>query len=416
MSEVKIDLNNLDKSNWKTYRFDEIAKNISERVDPNKTDLKIYIGLEHLDSESLYIHRHGTPDDVNGQKLKFYKGDIIFGRRRAYQRKAGIAKWDGICSAHAMVFRANSEVVNPELFPFFLHSDLFMNRAIDISVGSLSPTINWGTLKHQEFLVPPMEYQLKIAKLFLSMNEVINKQTQLLSELEVNLNTYLWRTFTSHINNESKKEHLKCKSLYQTKWEERLYPVRWKSIKLSEAILVSQSGFAEGKRDNSGIAQLRMNNVTRDGRIDLSKVAMVPQRNNLKRYLISINDVLFCNTNSEDLVGKTVLATKEIESFCFSNHFTRLRADEKSLTQKFLYLWLKFHFDIGLFRRLCTKWIGQAAVQTDSLLNLQIILPSLKEQNEASYFCQKIEDNIDLVKSKITSSNQLQKSLISKVF
>lgn len=174
MSQVKIDLNNLDKSNWKTYRFDEIAKNISERVDPNNTDLKVYIGLEHIDSESLHIKRHGTPDDVNGTKLKFYKGDIIFGRRRAYQRKAGIATWDGFCSAHALVLRANPDVIDPELFPFFLHSDLFMNRAIDISVGSLSPTINWGTLKHQEFQIPPMAVQLVMSQLFKSGEELLN--------------------------------------------------------------------------------------------------------------------------------------------------------------------------------------------------------------------------------------------------
>ncbi len=150
MASEKIILNNLDKSDWKAYRFDEIAQNISERIDPNNTDLEVYVGLEHIDSESLHIKRFGTPDDVNGQKLKFYKGDIIFGRRRAYQRKAGIATCDGFCSAHALVLRANSEVIQPELFPFFLHSDLFMNRAVDISVGSLSPTINWGTLKHQK--------------------------------------------------------------------------------------------------------------------------------------------------------------------------------------------------------------------------------------------------------------------------
>ena len=155
MATEKIDLNNLDKSDWKTYRFDEIAQNISERVDPNNTELEVYIGLEHIDSESLHIKRHGTPDDVNGTKLKFYKDDIIFGRRRAYQRKAGIATCDGFCSAHALVLRANPDVIDPALFPFFMHSDLFMNRAVDISVGSLSPTINWGTLKHQEFLIPP---------------------------------------------------------------------------------------------------------------------------------------------------------------------------------------------------------------------------------------------------------------------
>jgi type I restriction enzyme S subunit len=183
MSDVKIDLNNLDKSDWKTYRFDEIAKNISERVDPNNTDLTVYIGLEHIDSESLHIKRNGTPDDVNGTKLKFYKGDIIFGRRRAYQRKAGIATWDGFCSAHALVLRANPDVIDPELFPFFLHSDLFMNRAVDISVGSLSPTINWGTMKHQEFRVPCKEYQKKLSELLWSIEKDIRSKRIVEDEL-----------------------------------------------------------------------------------------------------------------------------------------------------------------------------------------------------------------------------------------
>lgn len=183
MSHLSIDLNNLDKSDWKTYRFDEIAKNISERVDPNNTDLTVYIGLEHLDSGSIHIKRHGSPDDVNGQKLKFYKGDVIFGRRRAYQRKAGIATTDGFCSAHALVLRANPGVILPELFPFFLHSDLFMDRAVDISVGSLSPTINWGTLKHQEFSVPPKELQYEILELLLSAEALSNTSLRVSEKL-----------------------------------------------------------------------------------------------------------------------------------------------------------------------------------------------------------------------------------------
>lgn len=184
MAIEKIDLNNLDKSDWKTYRFDEIAQNISERVDPNNTDLEVYIGLEHIDSESLHIKRHGTPNDVNGTKLKFYKGDIIFGRRRAYQRKAGIATCDGFCSAHALVLRANPEVIDPRLFPFFIHSDLFMNRAVDISVGSLSPTINWGTLKHQEFILPTVEQQASFSDLLMSSNESYEKGLYLVEAIK----------------------------------------------------------------------------------------------------------------------------------------------------------------------------------------------------------------------------------------
>lgn len=181
----KIDLKNLDKSNWQTYRFDQIAKNISERVDPNNTDLQVYIGLEHIDPESIHIKRSGTPDDVDGQKLRFYPGDVIFGRRRAYQRKAAIATTDGFCSAHALVLRANPEVIDPQLFPFFLHSDVFMHRAVDISVGSLSPTINWGTLKHQEFLLPPKKQQAKLAKLLWAMDEVIENELFLLNVLKL---------------------------------------------------------------------------------------------------------------------------------------------------------------------------------------------------------------------------------------
>ena len=84
----KIDLNNLDKSTWDSYTFEEIAFRISETVDPNKTDLPIYIGLEHIDADNIHIRRQGTPDDVNGQKLKCYPGDVIFGKRRAYQRQS----------------------------------------------------------------------------------------------------------------------------------------------------------------------------------------------------------------------------------------------------------------------------------------------------------------------------------------
>ncbi len=180
----KIDLNYLDKSNWESFRFEEIAKKISETVDPNSTILETYVGLEHIDAEDIHIRRKGIPDDVSGGKLKCYPGDVIFGKRRAYQRKAAIVDFFGICSAHAFVFRANPEVVDPNLFPFFLHSDQFMNRIIDISVGGLSPTINWGDLKHQEFLLPPKDQQAKLAELLWAMDEVIEREKEIFNHLD----------------------------------------------------------------------------------------------------------------------------------------------------------------------------------------------------------------------------------------
>ena len=155
----------LAKPGWKTWRFEQIAKSVNERVEPGDVDEDHYVGLEHLDSDSLKIRRWGTPNDVEATKLRFKKGDIIFGRRRVYQRKLAVAEFDGICSAHAMVLRPKTDVVLPEFLPFFMQSDLFMNRALEISVGSLSPTINWKTLAKQEFALPPLEEQRRIAKL-----------------------------------------------------------------------------------------------------------------------------------------------------------------------------------------------------------------------------------------------------------
>ena len=162
--ETNIDNSGDLPEGWNRTRFDELAKQIADRVDPAETKAKVYIGLEHLDSNTLKIRRYGKPSDVIGQKLAFQIGDVIFGKRRAYQRKLGVAEVNGICSAHAMVLRAIEDAINPEFFPYFLQSDLFMDRAVAISVGSLSPTINWKTLRRQEFPLPPKPLRREIAE------------------------------------------------------------------------------------------------------------------------------------------------------------------------------------------------------------------------------------------------------------
>ena len=176
------DLSTTIKFGWKVWRFDQMATNVNVRIDnPSESGMEHYVGLEHLDADSLKIRRWGTPDDVEATKLMFKKGDIIFGRRRAYQRKLGVAEFDGICSAHAMVLRAKPDVVIPEFLPFFMQSDIFMNRAVEISVGSLSPTINWKTMAVQEFALPPIEDQLRIVGL---LREIERNSDDLISLVE----------------------------------------------------------------------------------------------------------------------------------------------------------------------------------------------------------------------------------------
>lgn len=151
-------------SQWATYRFDQVAELVNERVDdPSQAGVDRYVGLEHLDAGSLRISRWGVPSDVTATKLRFRPGDIIFGRRRVYQRKVAVANFEGICSAHAMVLRSRPGTVLPEFLPYFMQTDLFMERALEISVGSLSPTINWKALAKEEFALPPVDEQRRIA-------------------------------------------------------------------------------------------------------------------------------------------------------------------------------------------------------------------------------------------------------------
>src|SRR3989442_15705648 len=157
----------VSKNGWHKHRFDEMAVVVNDRIDdPADAEVEYYVGLEHLDSDSLAIRRWGSPSDVEATKLRFRAGDIIFGRRRVYQRKLAVADFDGICSAHAMVLRARPNVVLSEFLPFFMQSNLFMERAKEISVGSLSPTINWKMLAKQEFALPPIKQQRRIAEMF----------------------------------------------------------------------------------------------------------------------------------------------------------------------------------------------------------------------------------------------------------
>ena len=145
------------------YRFDEIAINSTQKKKPTEEDKVYYIGLEHIDPGCFDVVRWGSDIAPTGDKLLMQKGDVLFGKRRAYQRKVAIAPFDGIFSAHGMVLRPNLKVIDANYFPFFISSDKFMDVAIRISVGGLSPTINWKDLAKQEFELPSLEEQKVLA-------------------------------------------------------------------------------------------------------------------------------------------------------------------------------------------------------------------------------------------------------------
>lgn len=183
-------------------KFGEIAEISKEKRIPEPADKTAYIGLEHLDTEDLEIHRSGSEVDITGQKLVMKKGDLLFGRRNTYLRRAAIAPHDGLFSAHGMILRPNAKVVDSSFFPFFILSDYFMNAAIRISVGSLSPTVNWSTLKELEFSLPPLNEQKKLAEALWAMERVKRAYKKLLAETDRLIEARFVEMFGDPVKNE----------------------------------------------------------------------------------------------------------------------------------------------------------------------------------------------------------------------
>ena len=184
------------------YRFEQIAINSTEKKKPVEEDRFTYLGLEHLDSGSLTVTRFGSDVAPIGEKLVMHKGDVLFGKRRAYQKKVAIAPFDGIFSAHGMVLRPKAEVIDPDFFPLFISSDYFLDAAINISVGSLSPTINWRDLKILEFDLPDLDTQRKLATVLWSMNDTIESYKKLISATDELVKSQFIEWFGDPVTNE----------------------------------------------------------------------------------------------------------------------------------------------------------------------------------------------------------------------
>lgn len=184
------------------YRFDQIAINSTEKKKPVEEDRFTYLGLEHLDSGTLKVTRFGSEVAPIGEKLVMHKGDVLFGKRRAYQKKVAIAPFDGIFSAHGMVLRPKEDVINKDFFPLFISSDYFLDAAIKISVGSLSPTINWRDLKELEFELPDMDTQRKLAEVLWSINDTIEAYKRLISATDELVKSQFMEQFGNPITND----------------------------------------------------------------------------------------------------------------------------------------------------------------------------------------------------------------------
>ena len=164
-------------SNMTHVCLGDVAREIKQKV-PVGQELPT-VGLEHLDPGEVELAHWDEGVETTFTKA-FSKGQVLFGRRRAYLRKAAVAPFDGICSGDITVI-APKDNVSPRLLPFIIQNDALFEHAVTNSAGSLSPRVKWQSLSQFEFELPNIAKQEELADILWTAQETRSHYRQLLT-------------------------------------------------------------------------------------------------------------------------------------------------------------------------------------------------------------------------------------------
>lgn len=160
-------------------KLGDVTREHKETIKGDKSNYPI-VGLEHLIPENIRLTQWDYNKENTFTKV-FRKGCVLFGRRRAYLKKAAYADFDGICSGDITVIEAIPEKILPELLPFVIQNDDLFDYAVGKSAGSLSPRVKWEHLKNYEFELPDIERQHELAKMLWSIVETKESYERLMA-------------------------------------------------------------------------------------------------------------------------------------------------------------------------------------------------------------------------------------------
>ena len=178
----------------------DVARERRETCKGSKDGYPI-VGLEHLTPEEITLSAWDEGTDNTFTKL-FRQGDVLFGRRRAYLKKAAVAPFDGICSGDITVIEALPDKILPELLPFIIQNDALFDFAVEKSAGSLSPRVKWEHLRNYSFELPDMEEQRRLARVLWAMDSAKKAYQKLIQKTDALVKSQFIALFGDPFRNE----------------------------------------------------------------------------------------------------------------------------------------------------------------------------------------------------------------------
>lgn len=359
----------LNKSEWVLTKFGDIAIQQKKSVDRNDTYLTRYVKGEHMGSEDLHLRDWGElTDEYLGPAFirKFEKGDILYGSRRTYLRKVVVAPFEGITSNTTFVIKANERKMDKRLLPFLMMSEGFTEHSIKNSKGSVNPYINWKDIANYEFLLPPKDQQAQLAELLWAMDEVIEREREVLKRIETT-KLSLFRKFTGQREN-------------------------WARFRIGDLMKFTYgSALKEGDRID-GLYSV----VTSSG------------------IQGTHND--FITKGPGIVVGRKGNAGQI--TWVENNFWTTDTAYYVEIKEQYQRIPLRFFYYLLIASNLKKHAIATAVpgLNRDDALMTAVYIPSDPEIHEFLVKFTEIDEKIEILRSAICDSQSLQKSLINQIF
>lgn len=302
------------KPGWSWVKFGDVVRLSKDRAaNPEAEGIERYVGLEHIDPDDLQIRRWGLVAEGITFTSRFKAGQVLFGKRRAYQRKVAVADFEGVCSGDIYVFEsANPKVLLPELLPFICQTDRFFDHAVGTSAGSLSPRTNWTSLANFEFALPPLEEQKHLCKIFNASNILVEK----LRFVEASASKCLVAL---------REDFFSLKSCTVTELQDLL-----SNVEAGRSFLGTESTVSPGQ-----FGVLKVSAVGSDEFRPSEAKTLVDQNSFLEKFSIKAGDLLITRANTPDLVGMSCFVETNYQNLMLSDKVLRL-VPKKGISNRLL--------------------------------------------------------------------------------
>lgn len=365
-------------------RLEEVAEECRETYKGDKAGMPI-VGLEHLIPGEVTLANWET-DTENTFTKRFRKGDMLFGRRRAYLKKAAQAPVDGVCSGDITVIRAKAESLLPELLPFIIQNDSLFEFAVGKSAGSLSPRVRWENLKDYTFELPSMEEQKKLAEVLWAINDTLQAYQNLLAETD---------------------------ELTKAQFEILFGQKQWQTVPAGNIWIGIQNGVSPSSNGKYNEKVLTLSAITQ-GTFDSNawkQGTFNTSPAECKR--ICAEDFYMCRGNGNKLlVGVGAYSTKNHPDLVYPDTVIAARVDK----QKVCLPYLCFAWNHPLVRNQIDAVVkttnGIYKINQKSLSQIQIVLPPLTLQSKFADFLFQAERSKSTLQKSITSLQATKRSLL----